>query len=133
LNGLHYLYPALPSIPYQGDDLDLSRLITQHPWNAIGTTRADFYPFMIGLGFLLPMDIIFSAWFFYLVGKAQLVLGAATGWQELNPQYPYHGMQAAGAVVAIAVAALWEARGYLGRVLRRAVGARSDLSDKDEA
>ena len=64
LNGFHYLYPAIPSITYQGADLDLSRWVNQHPWNAIGATSADFYPFMIGLAFLLPMDIIVSTWFF---------------------------------------------------------------------
>ncbi len=133
LNGLRYLYPAVPGLTYQGDDLDLWRAATQHPWNAIGPTRADFYPFMIGLAFLLPMDIIFSTWFFYLVGKAQLVLGAATGWRELNPRYPYHNMQAAGAVLAIALVALWEARRYLGEVWRRATGRRSRLDDRDEA
>jgi hypothetical protein len=133
LNGLHYLYPAVPAIPYWGDDLDLSRWATQRPWNAIGPTRADWYPFLIGLAFLLPMDIIFSTWLFYLVGKAQLVFGAATGLQELNPRYPYQGLQAAGAILMIALTALWEARGYLRQVWRRALGRRSDLDDAGEA
>jgi hypothetical protein len=133
LNGLHYLYPAVPGIAYWGDDLDLSRWATQRPWNAIGPTRADWYPFMIGLAFLLPMDIILSTWVFYLVGKAQLVLGAATGLQELNPRYPYHGLQAAGAVLSIALVALWEARSYLRQVWRRARGQPSPLDDEGEA
>lgn len=133
LNGIHYLYPSVPGVTYQGDSLDLSRWATQHPWNAIGATRADFYPFMIGLAFLLPMDIIFSTWFFYLVGKAELVFGAATGLRETYPDFPYHGMQSAGSLIAIAVVALWEARHYLGQVWRRASGRRSELSDGDEA
>ena len=62
LNGLNYLYPSIPALPYRGDDLDLSRFVPDRPWNAIGATRADFYPFMIGLAFLLPQSII-TGWF----------------------------------------------------------------------
>lgn len=133
LNGLHFLYPSIPALVYQGDDLEISRWFTQPPWNAIGPTRADFYPFMIGLAFLLPMDIILSTWFFYLFGKMQLVLASATGLRQITPQFPYQEMQAAGAVIAIAVAALWEARHYLRQVWRRAIGLRSTLDDRDEA
>jgi hypothetical protein len=133
LNGLNYLYPAIPALQYRGDHLDLWRWVPDRPWNAIGPTRADFYPCMIGLGFLLPQAIIFSTWFFYLVGKAQLVLGAQLGWSDVRPQYPYFGMQAAGAVIAIGSVALWEARGYLRQVGRRIIGQKSELSDADEA
>jgi len=101
LNGLNYLYPAVPALTYRGDTLDLWQFLPDRPWNAIGPTRADWYPFMIGLAFLLPQPIIFSTWCFYLVGKAQLILGAQTGWSDIRPDYPYFGMQAAGAVVAI--------------------------------
>ena len=45
----------------------------------MGATRADFYPFMVGLAFLLPQPIIFSTWFFHLLGKAQLIIGAQCG------------------------------------------------------
>jgi hypothetical protein len=133
LNGLNYLYPAIPAITYRGDNLDLWQFVPDRPWNAIGPTRADWYPFMIGLAYLLPQPIIFSTWFFYLVGKLQLVIGAQLGWSDVKPDYPYFGMQAAGAVVAIGGVALWEARGYLRQVGRKIAGRRSALSDADEA
>ena len=133
VNGLHHLYPSLPEIIYQGEALDLRHSFPDKPWNAIGATRADWYPLMIGLGFLLPMDIIFSTWFFYLMGKAQLVWGAATGIRESIRGYPHFTMQALGAVIVIGAAALWQARGYLARVGQRAFFARGPLSDKDEA
>ena len=88
----------MPALTYRGDSLDLWQFVPDRPWNAIGATRADFYPFMIGIAYLLPQSIIFSTWFFYLVGKAQLILGAQTGWSDVSPDYPYFGMQAAGAV-----------------------------------
>jgi hypothetical protein len=133
INGLNYLYPAVPALQYRGGHLDLVQFLPDRPWSAIGDMRADFYPFMIGLGFLLPQAIIFSTWFFYLVGKAQLVIGAQMGWSDVSPQYPYFGSQAAGAVIAIGGVALWEARSYLRQVGRRIMGRKSELSDADEA
>ena len=57
INGLNYLYPVIPALQYRGDHLDLWRWFPDRPWSAIGPTRADFYPCMIGLGFLLPQAI----------------------------------------------------------------------------
>jgi hypothetical protein len=133
VNGLNYLYPSIPALTYRGDSLDLAQYLPDRPWNAMGATRADFYPFMVGLAFLLPQSIIFSTWVFHLIGKAQLVIGAQFGWSDVSPDYPYFGMQAAGAVVAIGGVALWEARGYLRQVGRKIIGRKSALSDADEA
>jgi hypothetical protein len=133
VNGLNYLFPAIPAFPYMGEPMEVGPQFSTRPWNAIGSLRLDFYPFMIGLGFLLPQDLILSTWFFYLIGKMQLVWGAATGVMELSPLYPYHGMQAAGAVVVLGMVALWEARGYLRQVWRRVLGLKSELSDAGEA
>jgi hypothetical protein len=133
INGLNYLYPSVPALTYRGDTLDLAQFFPDRPWNAMGATRADFYPFMIGIAFLLPQPIIFSTWFFHLLGKAQLVIGSQFGWTDVSPDYPYFGMQAAGAVVAIGLVALWEARGYLKQVWRKIEGRKSTLSDADEA
>ena len=99
LNGIAYLYPSVPNLPYYGAAMDLKPYLVNHPWNAIDYLRADFYPFMLGIAYFLPMDIIFSTWFFYLVGRLQMVWGGATGLRELLPRYPYFGMQAAGAVL----------------------------------
>jgi hypothetical protein len=133
MNGLNYLYPAVPSLTYKGDPMDVAPLFTERPWSAIDSLRLDFYPFMIGLGFLLPQDLIFSSWFFYLFGRAQLVIGAMIGIDQIAPDYPYHGMQAAGGVVVLGLMALWEARSYLRQVGRRVLGRPSELTDDREA
>src|SRR5207245_2602715 len=65
-------------------------------------------------------------------GKAQLILGSATGFSEGLPLYPYFGIQAAGAVLALAIVALWEARSYLRQVGRRVAGT-GKMEDRDEA
>jgi len=42
-----------------------------------------FYPFAIGMGYLMPTDFLFSCWFFYLMWKAELIFSAAVGWDQI--------------------------------------------------
>jgi len=63
INGLSYFYPAIPRIPVKRRSINY--LFTEKPWNMMGGTRISFYPFVIGIGFLIPLDLLFSAWVFY--------------------------------------------------------------------
>jgi hypothetical protein len=82
LNGLAYLYPQIPMIPVKQHGI--YRYFTERPWNAIsGWTSISFYPFAIGLGFLMPLDLSFSCWFFYLFWQFERVFGAIFGWRSL--------------------------------------------------
>ncbi len=129
LNGLHYIFPSVPAIPI--NLLDLGQLAKGKPWNAIGYTPLRFYSFVLGLGFLMPADLIFSCWFFYLFQKAQMVVTSAMAW-DANARAPYLIEQCGGAFIAIAVFTLWNSRAYLKRVLRRALGLRGGLDDAGE-
>jgi hypothetical protein len=128
LNGLSFLYPALPSI--QVTEWDLAPFITSKPWSAVGWTPVAFYPFAIGLGFLLPVDLLFSCWFFYLYWKLQLVVSNAMGW-DVTPQFPYVPEQVFGAVVAIGVSLLWASRGYLREVWGRVKDDGRGMRDEE--
>jgi hypothetical protein len=130
INGLHYLYPALPMIPIK-HDINLVTYMTSKPWNAIGWMPVSFYPFVIGLGYLLPTDLLFSCWFFYLFWKAQLVVTSAMAWDAV-PNFPFIVEQTLGAYVAIVVMLFWTARGYLKQVWLRIIGAKSELDDSAE-
>jgi hypothetical protein len=116
LNGSSFLFPAVPSL--QVTEYDLSPFITSKPWSAVGWTPIAFYPFAIGLGFLLPVDLLFSCWFFYLYWKLQLVVSNAVGW-DVTPQFPYVPEQVFGAVMAIGINLLWSARSYLREVWQK--------------
>ena len=59
INGFSFLYPVIPSIPVKR--LEIGHLFTIAPWNAIGRTYISFYPFVIGLGFLIPLHLSFSS------------------------------------------------------------------------
>ncbi len=98
LNGLSIFYPMLPQIPIRG--YNLRRLLTEKPWSAVSWFPIRFYPFVIGLGFLIPLDLSFSCWSFYLIYKLQLIVGSAMGLRSL-PRFPYGNEQAAGAYIGL--------------------------------
>mgnify|MGYP005843570697 CR=1 FL=1 len=134
INSLNVYYPGIPTIltPGRGQSFyDLAQWVTQKPWNAIGWTPLSFYPLIIGLGILMPVDFLFSAWFFYGFWKMQLVAASAMAWDQ-DPRFPYTFNQAFGAYMAFCVTSLWLSRGYLSQVFLRAMGRPSALDDRDE-
>lgn len=134
-NSLHFYYPGIPALFSSGNGtsgaFDLGQAFTSHPWNAVGTIPVTFYPFVIGLGMLMPTDFLFSLWFFYLFWKLQLVAVAAYGW-DADPRMPYAPTQSFGAYLLFFFSSLWMARGYLVQVWKCALGDPSTLDDRDE-
>jgi hypothetical protein len=132
INGLHYLFPSVPELPIRR--IDIGPLFTEPPWNALGETNLSFYPFIIGLSFLIPLDLSISLCIFYLLHKAQFVSGAVVGWSEI-PNYPFVRDQQFGAGAAILMAALWTSREHLRQVWRVAWSseAAAPAPDQEEA
>jgi len=115
INGLHVFFPVLPEIPVR--KAELGRYFTEKPWNAIGWTPLYILPFGLGLGFLMPLEMSFSLWFFYLFWKGERVLGRALGLASL-PGFPYESSQALGAYLAVAFFALLGARRHIFSILK---------------
>lgn len=113
-NGLHSLIPSLPLIPYNRRNLG-GYLFTEKPWNAIRDVSIAFYPYIVGLGYFIPLDLSFSCWFFFWTWQAQRVLAAALGLRGL-PGFPYINDQTAGAYLTLGVLALWLTRRHFGAV-----------------
>lgn len=125
LNGFHYLFPALPWINVKIQDI--GKNFVTSPWNAMGWTPVSFYPFGIGLGYMLPTDLLFSSWFFYFFFKAQKVISAWYGLSTISPRFPYIAEQCMGAYLQVAVFALFLARKHIAHVLKEAIrGGESD-------
>lgn len=120
LNGLAVLYPWLPTIRVKMTDL--SPYFRGRPWDAVGWTPISFYPFGIGLGYLLPPDLLFSTWFFHWFLKAQRITASATGLLGYDPRAPYVEQQCFGAYMYVAAFGLWLGRRYIGEAVREALG-----------
>lgn len=122
LNLLHTLWPAIPGVPigvqyYQAND---------YPWRAAGSIPIAAFPFACGLGFLLPLQIGFSVWFFFLATRLELVIAAVYGHADFNG-FPYVRQQGVGAALGFGLFVLWLARGQLSLAFRAAFqGAAAD-------
>ncbi|MDH7569525.1 MAG: hypothetical protein QHJ73_08065 [Armatimonadota bacterium] len=132
MNGLHVIFPTLPYLAVRHNEREFGRYwFTTSPWNAVGSMWFPLYPFIIALGFLLPLDLSFSTWFFYLFRKLQQVATRALAYDTL-PKLPYLNEQSYGAWFVIFAMSMYMARGHLGEVWRHVITGRSRLQDRDE-
>lgn len=141
LNTLNANYPSIPKLEVRR--IDISQHFNEAPWNAIGGLAISFYPFVIGVAFLLSTEMTFSCWFFYLLTKLQRVIGAGFGLEQWGTggltRFPFEEQQGAGAFVALALLALWIGRKPLAAAftgaLRMALqlGGRTGAPATDDA
>ena len=122
-NGLAYLYPSLPMLPI--GVTDLKPFLTAKPWSAIDWLPVTFYPLVIGLGYLLPLDLLFSCWFFFLFWKAQVVVSNAFAW-DATPDFPYIKEQGFGSILGLFAFYLYTGRRAYAAIWRQAVGGREE-------
>lgn len=117
INGLNALFPFVPTIPVKRQPIPFGDL--SPPWNVLQGTQTAFYPFAIGMGFIMPLELSFSCWMFFIFHKVQLVVASALGWGHL-PKFPYPREQAFGAYVAIFLAMMFTgARQWIGAKLAK--------------
>ncbi len=128
INGLHYLIPVIPALTL--NDVDAGQWFTTRPWNAIGRTPLAIFPFIVGLGYLLPTDLLFSCWFFFLFWRGEKVVAGALGYMAEHPRVPYVDEQMFGGYMAVFVFALWTARHALHDIWRKVI---HDLSSHRRA
>ena len=141
ISGMHRVIPTFPDLPgvgFKGQLVDLSGGFSAPPWDAIGYFRISLHPMIVGITYLLPLDVSLSAWFFYLVVKGENIAASALGFRDAGAgagaaDIPYTGEQGAGAFLAIAAVSLWGARRHLKDVLRKAIGRGPEVQDSDEA
>lgn len=129
LNGFQKIIPSLPVVPTK--TIELGPMLTGHPWNAVGWMPLHFYPFAIGLGMLIPLDLLFSCWFFFLFWKGEAVISAAMGWDAL-PKFPFVVEQSFAGYLAICFFAIYLGRRHFGAAIRRALGLPSEADDSRE-
>ncbi len=132
LNTIHALRPAVPGMPFI---IDLGPYLQQlPPWNAIREPLMTAEPITVGVCYLMPLDLIFSLWFFNLMFKAQLIIATHFAWTtNVYTGFPYIDNQALGGFIALVASVLWLGRSYLVQVARTVLGLRSRLDDSQEA
>ncbi len=111
INGLHHVFPAIPSVYEKAYRFRF----TEKPFSAMGWLRLGIYPFVLGIGFLIPLDLLFSTWFFFWVWKGQQIVGSVMGLEGTG--YPYINYQGFGAYMGIFLIAVWRSRKHLQNLL----------------
>ena len=126
LNGLAVLYPTIPHFT--------TRARWPHfvnpPWYYLNGAPTSYYPFAIGLGYFVPLDVLFSCWFFYLFVKAQYIVGYYLGVTRL-PDYPWVMEQGIGAWTTYGILILYVTRHHWQRLFS-ALRTGADLDDAQE-
>ena len=120
------LWPSVPALPIGVQNFHFRSA----PWSAAGTIPISSYPFAYGLAYLLPLQLTFSCWFFFLFSRLEMVLTYAAGYTEWG-KFPYIQQQGFGAYMGVAFFVIWVARRHLASVWRHAIGKEKGL-DRDE-
>jgi hypothetical protein len=112
VNLVHMVFPAVPEIPVGGHYYPLP-----YPWGELGLLNIPVYsyPFLYGLAFLLPLQLMSSYIFFLLVSRLELIISVPLGYMD-ETRFPYIWQQGTGACFGLAVVILWAARGHLKMV-----------------
>jgi hypothetical protein len=129
IQGLHVMYPSVPGLRIK--EINLNQYITTPPWNAMGWVPVHFYPFAIGLGTLLPLDLSFSSWFFFWFWKAEIIIAAALGWTQI-PRFPYVNEQSFGAYMGICLFAIWASRRHFRNIIAHLFSSKVEVDDEGE-
>jgi len=130
--GLHLWYPSIPDIP---NVIQLGSYLTTLPWSNVGWFPAYFYPLVVGIAYLLPAEVCFSLWFFYLFYKWELVFAGMYNFDVRGALAAYganqfHSLQSFGGSVGLFCWICWTARRHLRDVWLKALhGARAPHID----
>ncbi len=130
LGGLNHFYPSVPHIEiraYRGIQIFDSR-----PWNAVGRIEFGTPPFVLGLGYFLPLPVLFSCWFFYVFTRLQHVVSATVGF-EGDARMPYLAEQTFGTYVGIAGMLIINARHHWAKLISGAFRDSGTANDSEEA
>jgi len=128
---MNVLHIVNPSVAAPGPTYALGQFFTERPLDALSGISIWHRPELVGLGYLVPLDILFSVWFFFVLEQVAAVLGRAGGFDTAG--YPFDITQGMGAYIAMALFLVFMARRHLADVLRRAWSGTRGADDRTEA
>jgi len=141
-----------PSIPVDGVRTHLryggwgvktfdADFLTDPPWSWLKPMWIMIYPSVIGLTYLLSLEVSFSLWFFYFIGKIQSIIAVSMGygdnqWAHMGKEgfASFWPSQGVGAMAAMVIVGFYMARGHISDVVKRALGlvGVDDVDDRNE-
>ncbi len=123
-NIAHAFFPGITAI---GQQYSLNPLLSERPWTGLRPLTLTWRPEVVGLGYMVPTDILFSVWAFYLLLRFERFFAGLFGYT--GGGFPYDRPQGMGAYLGMALFTLWAARKHLKTVLQSAIGRGEEQSD----
>jgi hypothetical protein len=129
-NNLGDYFPQIPRIPQGADMLPY---LLEPPWNSLLPVWTKIYPSVIGLTYLLSLEISFSLWFYFIVLKVVSFAATQSGLLPLGRYWagPFVD-QGTGGLIAMALGTLYMARHELRGSFLEAIGLRTPRQDPSE-
>ena len=118
LNILNAFNPAVTAL---GLETNLGNLLHEHPLTALRPLVFRYRPLILGIGYMMPSDIVVSTLLFYFVYLKGLQLGGAVSGVSV-PRFPLYREQSTGAFVGMALILVYGARGRIREVFGRLAG-----------
>ena len=132
-NVINYFSPLWPRIDFSQTETGMPPIRHFPPMYV----KPDW--FIIGLGYLMPLDLLFSFWVFRLLATLFLAfsnrvgIGFGVGYTEYwTTRDPITGWAGLGALIFLVLWGLWMARGHLGAVWRKALWNSGEINQDDE-
>lgn len=125
LNCVSAVYPSIPGLNLNIVNIGRS-WFTSAPLSSMNPIFVAWWPMAIGLCYLIPLDVSFSCWFFYVAIRLSMAFACAQGWRDpwaglWSDQFPWFRSITSGAWVGMFITVMWSARSHLARVWRAAM------------
>lgn len=136
MNSLSNRVPAIPAIPL--GPVAIIQWQKVGPWAGLGQIDLVLWPWMIAVAYLIPKELSFSAWFFWVMRLALTVAAVAAGHTPQRPEdwyesgFPAPYFQGGGAALALFIWVLWVARRHIRQIFRIASSHQSGRADDRE-
>ena len=120
-HGLNIAHAYNPAVTALKERFSLAPFFTEQPW--LPFRRLSFFhrPQMIGFGYFVSLDVLFSVWFFHLMDPMLQSLAQIFGYRA-TPGWPFIQQQGTGAFVMLMAVLVWTGRGHLREMGRAALG-----------
>lgn len=131
---LYNLFNALkvfnPSVPALGISYPLGQFFTESPWNTMQGFSIFYKPEILGLGYLVPSDVLFSIWFFTILNWVIRPVAKMVGYMPSG--FPFMTQQSMGAFILLGFYFIWQARHRLIEIATKVISSAPRLGDENE-